>query len=218
MVYQPKGYPKVASLMSKEKDVAVFRRFDDLNFLNLLALQAEIIDLEKDLRRECRLDDMASDSSQQQQSEPVYNSENFKLSRESGSAQYQKLKTLRERLMEYNELAIQISRLNTLDDPIPSQLDTLQDWLRDRNGRPFLTGYEAETWAENKPGLYMCLRPHVAEDSDLFTRYISNVLLGLYHRFLGQDLGTARLLTQQQGTLLTVVLVLASLLVLSPLS
>ena len=72
---------------------------------------------------------------------------------------------------------------------MPSQLDTLKDWLRDRNGKPFLTGYEAETWADKKRTTYMCLKPRAAE-SDPFTRFVSNVLLGLYHRLLGQRLGT----------------------------
>ena len=109
MAYQQKGYFRLASLMSNEKDVAVFRRFDDLNVLSLLALQAEIIDLEKDLRRECRIDEMAINGSQQQEQQsqrsgPARYSENFKLSRESNSAQYQKIGSLRDKLREYSWL------------------------------------------------------------------------------------------------------------------
>jgi len=102
MAYQPNGYPRLAALMGKEKDVAIFRRFDDLNILSLLALQAEIIDLEKDFRRECRIDDMVGDGQQQQPSSPSRYSENFKLSRENNSAQYRKLKDLHDRLREYS--------------------------------------------------------------------------------------------------------------------
>lgn len=91
-----------------------------------------------------------------------------------------------------------MSHLNTLDDLIPSQLETLKDWLRDRNGRPFLTGYEAETWAEIERRKYMCLKPRTAEN-DLFTRYISNVLLGVYHRIFGQRLGTGESLDTATG-------------------
>lgn len=113
MAYQTKGYPKLASLMSNEKEVAVFRRFDDLNILSLLALQAEIIDLDKDLRREFRIADMTSNGSQhqpQQQSDAIHRSENFKLSRESNSAQYQKIKDLRSRLKEYSWLLLSPKR------------------------------------------------------------------------------------------------------------
>jgi len=43
-----RGYPRLADLMGKEKDIAIFRRFDDLNILSLLSLQAEIVQLEKE--------------------------------------------------------------------------------------------------------------------------------------------------------------------------
>ena len=99
MAYEPKGYHRLASLMSNDKDVAIFHRFDDLNILSLLALQAEIIDLEKDLRRECRIEDMMSNGP-----DPVYYSENFKLSREGNSEQYRKLTDIRNRLKEYSWL------------------------------------------------------------------------------------------------------------------
>ena len=91
--------------MSKERCVAIFRRFDDLNLLSLLALQAEIIDLDKDLHCEFRIDETTLDESQNLQqplSKPPYMSENFKLSRESNSPQYIKLKELRNRLKEYS--------------------------------------------------------------------------------------------------------------------
>ena len=75
------------SLMSNEKDEAIFRRLDELNLLSLLALQADIIDMEKDLRREWRIDGAASRGSELQQSNLVLNSENFIQYRESNSVQ-----------------------------------------------------------------------------------------------------------------------------------
>lgn len=44
----------------------------------------------------------------------------------------------------------------------------------------------------------MCLKPRTAEN-DLFTRYISNVLLGVYHRIFGQRLGTGESLDTATG-------------------
>lgn len=112
MAYEPKGYPRLASLMGNEKEAAIFRRFDDLNILSLLALQAEIIDLDKDLRRECRIDDLLSNGQQpqQQQPDPLVNSENFKQSRESDSAQYRKIKELRHKLKEYSWSSLILKR------------------------------------------------------------------------------------------------------------
>lgn len=88
--------------MSKEKDVAIFRRFDELNILSLLALQAEIIDLENDLSLEWRLEDALSHESEQKQSNPVLNSENFWQSRKNNSVPYQKINDLRNKLKEYS--------------------------------------------------------------------------------------------------------------------
>lgn len=76
-------------------------------------------------------------------------------------------------------------------------MEALKDWLRDEKGKPFLSGHEAETWVENK-NRYMCLKPPNAE-SDPFTRYTSNVLLGLYHRLVGQTVGTGQTLWTATG-------------------
>jgi len=45
----PPGYAKLATLISKEKDYAIFRKFSTLNARNLLYLQAELTDLESRL-------------------------------------------------------------------------------------------------------------------------------------------------------------------------
>ncbi|KAF2726565.1 hypothetical protein EJ04DRAFT_453101 [Polyplosphaeria fusca] len=45
----PSGYAKLAALISKEKDYAIFRKFGTLNARNLLHLQAELSDLESRL-------------------------------------------------------------------------------------------------------------------------------------------------------------------------
>ena len=102
MPYEPEGYPRLASLMSDEQDVAIFRRFDELNLLSLLALQADIIDLEKDLHHEWHIEAILSQESEQKKSNRVLDVENFKQSRETNSPQYQKLNVLRHKLKEYS--------------------------------------------------------------------------------------------------------------------
>jgi hypothetical protein len=47
----PPGYPKLAALISKDKDYAVFRKFSSLNARNILYLQSELTDLEAQLER-----------------------------------------------------------------------------------------------------------------------------------------------------------------------
>lgn len=50
------GYEKVAGLMTKHAEVATFQRFDFLNTLNILYLQAELVHLEQELRDSMRED------------------------------------------------------------------------------------------------------------------------------------------------------------------
>src|SRR5215471_5801210 len=97
MTYPQRGYPRLAVLTGNEKDVTIFRRFDDLNIPSLLAIQSEIIELEKDFRRECHPNDLAGDG----QEASLY-SRNFKLSRVGNSEQYQKLRIISNRLREYS--------------------------------------------------------------------------------------------------------------------
>jgi hypothetical protein len=50
------GYQKLTDLMTKHAEVATFQRFDFLNTLNILYLQAELVHLEHDLRESMRED------------------------------------------------------------------------------------------------------------------------------------------------------------------
>jgi len=50
------GYEKLAGLMTKHSEVATFQRFDFLNTLNILYLQAELVHLEQELRDSMRED------------------------------------------------------------------------------------------------------------------------------------------------------------------
>jgi hypothetical protein len=50
------GYEKLAGLMTKHSEVATFQRFDFLNILNILYLQAELVHLEQELRDSMKAD------------------------------------------------------------------------------------------------------------------------------------------------------------------
>ena len=58
---RPKGYNKLAILMSKNPEVAILRRFGTLNMLNLLYLQAELAELERKFET-AYLDDAVSNN------------------------------------------------------------------------------------------------------------------------------------------------------------
>jgi hypothetical protein len=64
--YKPWNYHPLAEIMSRDNNFAIFRRFDDLNMLHLLALQAEILELRELFRGQCRRDDQGSPESSRQ--------------------------------------------------------------------------------------------------------------------------------------------------------
>lgn len=45
---QKRGYQKLALFMASRKETAIFARFTKLNLLNLMSLQAELMELEGD--------------------------------------------------------------------------------------------------------------------------------------------------------------------------
>jgi hypothetical protein len=97
---KPKGYPRLARLMGRSNDVAIFRKYDEFNMLNLLSLQAELAALRKEYWDQCRVDDTCG---------PPYDTytENFQTLRHSeGTAtgeQYSILLKIRTKMKEYSK-------------------------------------------------------------------------------------------------------------------
>lgn len=102
------GYPKLARLMSLEPDTAIIRRFGDLNMLNILRLQAELHDMERELKQTREEDAKSNDAIR-----TAYNKD-FRLMRdwqETGdSEQYDLLIRIGSKLQEYSGLSKLISR------------------------------------------------------------------------------------------------------------
>lgn len=94
------GYPKLARLMSLSSTTAIFRRFNELNMMNLLRLQAELHDLEHQLQ-DIRDDDAKS-------GDPVRTSYagDFRAMRDwkdtGDSLQYDLLVSIGEKLQQYS--------------------------------------------------------------------------------------------------------------------
>lgn len=93
------GYHRLATLMTRDQSIAIFRRFDFANILGLLSLQAEIIELQEDFRVQCYRDKMSGN-----QDREMYSSWFQKLREaDQGKAdQYLKLKSLREKVKDYS--------------------------------------------------------------------------------------------------------------------
>lgn len=94
------GYAKLARHMSNHPENAIFRRFNDLNLLNLLRLQAELHVLEHQLKN-VRTEDARS-------TDPIRREyvNDFRLMRDSidagDSLQYGLLLTIGDKLQQYS--------------------------------------------------------------------------------------------------------------------
>jgi hypothetical protein len=101
------GYHRLATLMTRDESLAIFRRYDFANIISLLSLQAEIQELQADFLDQCRRDRALG--------RPFSNS--FKTLREDGngrSEQNKKLKALREGVINYSMWLFPIDWLRSL--------------------------------------------------------------------------------------------------------
>jgi hypothetical protein len=95
--FKPQGYHRMARMMGKSDNLAIFRRFNDLNMLSRLDLQAEIQSLREQLYTQCE-----EDSGQGRD----FSTSMKKLrdSRRSNSPeQYELLLKIRARINEYSQ-------------------------------------------------------------------------------------------------------------------
>jgi hypothetical protein len=98
--YKPQGYHKLAALVGPNFEIAIFRRFSSLNMLNLLSLQAELVDLEVELK-DVVLEDEHSDDPERRH----FSVDFWKLRRASdheSNLQCQVLLRIRNKLNEYS--------------------------------------------------------------------------------------------------------------------
>lgn len=94
------GYAKLSLLMSRHNEYGIVRSFGELNFKNLLYLQAELVQLETELRR------IAEADRQSQNSIRVYYEKDWRLLSESLQGgydeQWRKVLEIRTKLKEYS--------------------------------------------------------------------------------------------------------------------
>ncbi|KAK0612205.1 hypothetical protein B0T14DRAFT_489554 [Immersiella caudata] len=174
-----RGYPSVASLMGKDGDLAIFRRFSRLNMISLLKLQAELLYLEKEYD-----EILAGDI--QEGADFHANFQNLIASSEgSNSDQLDILIRIKDKVKDYNELLIQVQQIDTFNVPSSHSVSLLREWLRDsRGGRCFLQSTESFTWhADNEPDFVTFGERNRPQDN--LTAWLTMALLGLYHRAWG---------------------------------
>ncbi|OAQ60275.2 hypothetical protein VFPPC_10699 [Pochonia chlamydosporia 170] len=177
------GYPTLAKLMGSYPDTAIFRRFTELNLLNLLRLQAEIQEMEHELQQ-IRVEDAESHD----QIRRTY-SKDFRSMRDNeedgDSEQLDLLIRIGGKLQEYNSALALAVQLKGSDNPSSRELCNLRDWLnRPNGGKSFLMGEEAKVWQGTDMGEFITLFPRRLED-DAFTSFLGGRLLDIYHNIWG---------------------------------
>ncbi|KKY26963.1 hypothetical protein UCDDS831_g01011 [Diplodia seriata] len=144
-------------------ETAVFRRFGFLNQLNLLYLQAELMDIED------RLKDMQKADSSKTGCERLYATDWFYL-RDGDSLQLRLVQEAREKLERYNTALIQQAQILPMEPPGKYDLKYVQNFLASGDMGPWaLVGLDAEVWGTiKKPKAYepdiIALLPRKKED------------------------------------------------------
>ncbi|KAF2470010.1 uncharacterized protein BDR25DRAFT_226673 [Lindgomyces ingoldianus] len=171
--YHREGYHKLAEMMGQSNDLAIFRKFGDLNVLSLMSYQAELIELRDEFYSICK-DDFKSGKDFALDFQSLFSSR-----ASTNDFQYTKLMEIRAKIHEY------IANISKLESPPTANLKCLQEWLRDsQGGKNFLKGSEAFTWhSQHKRDLVGFGIP--LPDQDMFTEWIASGPVSLYHRILG---------------------------------
>ncbi|KAI0120325.1 hypothetical protein F4776DRAFT_249379 [Hypoxylon sp. NC0597] len=174
------GYAKVAQLMATYEEFAILRRFKRLNYQNLLYLQAQIIHLEDSLGR--LVDQDATHSKRKE-----YTEDWWKLSHgkgRAGKAQWRKIRRIRKKLKEYNEILLQQVYISKLEGPNLNDLEFLRSWFeRPSMGCFPIRGLDYKAWEQRLENDLIAIKPRVPPDP--FSKWITNTIFPLYHRVFG---------------------------------
>jgi hypothetical protein len=88
------GYHTLASLMGRDGEYAIFRKFSSLNMLNLMTMQAELLELENDYKNTLYMDE--------KNEKGISLAISFTALRKSKSRQKEILEKIRKKLDEYS--------------------------------------------------------------------------------------------------------------------
>jgi len=95
--YKPQGYHRLARVMGGSSELAIFRKFNDLNILSLMSLQAELVELRDEFYSICE-DDEKSGQEFDRSFAGLFGSK-----QSANNFQYEKLVAIREKMKEYSE-------------------------------------------------------------------------------------------------------------------
>jgi hypothetical protein len=127
------GYEKLAGFMAKHAEVATFQRFDFLNTLNILYLQAELVHLEGELRDSMKADLESGNEPSARNSDDLDSIRSAILPREGAESLPEKIAT--ERAPEG-----EVRPVSSVESVVNERVEGAKDWW-------FLSNSEhGQTW------------------------------------------------------------------------
>ncbi|KAK7915257.1 hypothetical protein PG985_012960 [Apiospora marii] len=140
------GYRKISQLMACQDECAIYRRFRNLNSLNLLYLQAELTHLEQDLQRLTERDARSLERR-------FYAKDWLSLSQnddeDEDAEQWDKFLEIRGKLEKYNDALLKQAEIARLGAPAAYDLKFLRGWWRrPRMGSFPLVGLDRFSYTE----------------------------------------------------------------------
>ncbi|RYP60316.1 hypothetical protein DL771_010557 [Monosporascus sp. 5C6A] len=185
--YRPQHYHSLARIMAREANQAIFRRFQELNYLRIMALQAELMELKTVFDDRCKTD-QTDNPSFSKSFRDLYLSRIATPPRLCGckpegpstllstdqdlwqNTQYELLCRIDAKMSEY---------MANIRKPEKSQLKALQNWLyREDGGDGFLDGSENLVWDEDDTHHYVCLA--TGGETDIFTALIRKLISAVF--------------------------------------
>ncbi|GME46450.1 uncharacterized protein LTHEOB_5762 [Neofusicoccum parvum] len=180
----------MAKLMNDIPETAVFRRFGVLNSLNLLYLQAELMEIEQNMK-----DAQISDHYNPQGNKSLYAKNWFFLSvsKHDGDENQLSLAELaREKLEKYNTALVHQEKILSMKKPGTYDMDFIQRFIASNDsGAPYaLTGIDSEVWGscecpKDRANDLVALRPR--HEEDWFSKWVTGKGISKFF-----DLGCAR--------------------------
>jgi len=182
------GYDRLGTLMGMVPETTAFRRFGALSAEDLLYRQAELIELERNLRE---YQDEDKKSGHEDRTRYALHWDSLRRSGDDDAAdgndgsQWETILEIREKLKEYHEAILRHKRMLEVPQPLLSQVKVLDQWMRRPiMGNVHLLGSDSKTWTEPDIEDMITLAPKVAEDN--FTTELTIWCLEWYTRLLGR--------------------------------
>lgn len=143
---QLEGYPTFAEFIARDRDAAIYRRFERLSARNLLYQQSELHELERQLQ-ELDHEDAKDINNQAARKAAVYWERFINDTSEEGEARRSLQAKIKAKLKEYHKALMLESQVLSLNAPGSKTLAAFRRWFRSM-GTPVLWGHDERLFSD----------------------------------------------------------------------